>query len=284
MTKRIALIVMATLSLCLLAARGATPPQQRLALGSFGRGPTVVLVHGLGSRSEHWLPMARDLARDHHVVLVDLPGHGLSGLPSPLTLSSVATMLDRALADLGDEPVILVGHSVGGLVCAEEALRAPERVRSLVLVETALRPQFSPADRTALEAALAKDFSGTLRATYESFGRDSLQGRRLAQEVSELDPAMLRPWITLALSSDVSQRAAQLSMPVLAIVAPHTWESGETWAACAESLGYARVPKLTGLRVDESGHFVMLDHPRTMANAVRQFARRHHPPMVLAAR
>jgi len=283
MTRRLPLLVLASVALCLLASRGSPPPHQRLALGSFGRGPTVVLVHGLGSRSQHWLPMARDLARDHHVVLVDLPGHGLSDLPRPLTLRAAAAMLDGALADLGDEPVVLVGHSVGGLVCAEEALRSPDRVRALVLVETALRSQFAPADRAALEAALAQDFDGTLRATYESFGRDSLQGAKLAAEVSQLDPAMLRPWITLAVSADLASEASRFQMPVLAVVAPHTWEPGETWEACAESLGYRRIPQLTGLRIDDSGHFVMLDHPRTLADAVRRFARNASTP-ALAAR
>jgi len=283
MTHRLPLIVLASIALCLVASRGAPPPHQRLALGSFGRGPTVVLVHGLGSRSEHWLPMARDLARDHRVVLVDLPGHGLSELPRPFTLRAAAAMLDEALVDLGDEPVVLVGHSVGGLVCAEEALRSPGRVRALVLVETALRPQFTPVDRAALEAALAKDFDGTLKATYESFGRDSLQGVKLAAEVSELAPQMLRPWITLAVNTDLSGDASRFEMPVLAVVAPHTWEPNEPWAACAESLGYRRIPHLTGLRIDDSGHFVMLDHPRTLADAIRRFARRASTP-VLAAR
>lgn len=283
MTPRPALLVLAAAALCLLASRGATPPHQRLALGSFGRGPTVVLVHGLGSRSEHWLPMARDLARDHRVVLVDLPGHGLSELPNPLTLTAAAAMLDRALADLGDEPVVLMGHSIGGLVCTEEALRSPERVRALVLVETALRSQFAPADRAALAAALAKDYDGTLRATYGSFGRDSVQGAKLAAEVSQLDPAMIRTWITLAVSADLSSEAGRLTMPVLTVLAPHTWELDEPWVACAESLGYDRIPHLTGLRIDDSGHFMMLDHPRTLANAVRGFARRARPP-VLASR
>ncbi len=273
-------LVFAAVALCVLASRGAVPPNPRLVLGSFGRGPTVVLVHGLGSRPAHWLPMARDLARDHHVVLVDLPGHGLSDLPTPLTLTAAASMLDRALSELGDTPVILVGHSVGGLVCAEEAALAPQRVRGLVLIETALRPQFTPADRAALEAALAADYQGTLRATYESFGRDSLQGAKLAAEVSQLDPAMIRPWITLAVRADLSREAAKFTMPVLAVVAPHTWEPGEPWSACAESLGYARIPNLTGLRIDDSGHFMMLDHPRTLANAIRRFSRSAGAPVV----
>ena len=283
MNRRFPLLVLAALALCFLAARGATPPRPTIALGAIGRGPTVVLVHGLGSDSRHWLPVARDLARDHHVVLVDLPGHGLSGLPSPFSLDEAAAMLDRALEELGEGPVVLVGHSVGGLVCTAEALRSPSRVRALVLVETALRPQVSPADRAALELALEQDFAHAFHAAYEAFGRDSLQGIALADQAAQLDPRMLRPWITLVLNTDLSRQVQALRMPVLAVVAPGTWEPGESWSAAAESLGYSRIAAVSAQRVDDSGHFIMLDHPHTVANAIRRFARNAHAP-VLALR
>src|SRR5205085_9563836 len=121
---------------------------------SFGRGPTIVLVHGLGSRSSHWLATARRLARNHRVVLVDLPGHGASAMPEPLTLERATNSLDLALAALGREPVVLVGHSVGGLVATAEAIAHPDRVRGLVLVETALQPQIDGTAREDLLAAL----------------------------------------------------------------------------------------------------------------------------------
>ena len=145
----------AALALAALFAGANVPARRPAALGALGRGPTVVLVHGLGSQAEHWLPVARNLGRDHRVVFVDLPGHGLAEMPRELSLEQAAFALDRAIREQGDEPVVLVGHSVGGLVAAAEALRAPGRVRALVLVETALRPQLAPPERGALLAVLA---------------------------------------------------------------------------------------------------------------------------------
>src|SRR5688572_18221521 len=169
---------------------------------AFGRGPTVVLVHGLGSRPQHWLPAARLLARRFRVVLVELPGHGASSMPEPFSLEDVTRALDAAIAAESEEPVILVGHSVGGLVAAAEAIEHPERVRGLVLVETLLRPQGEPADRRAALAALDQDYDAFVRSAYVAFGRDSAQGAALFREVAALDPTHIKRWIRLALTVD----------------------------------------------------------------------------------
>jgi hypothetical protein len=47
-----------------------------------GRGPAVVLLHGYGETGDMWVPLAKDLARDHTVVVPDLRGMGLSAKPA----------------------------------------------------------------------------------------------------------------------------------------------------------------------------------------------------------
>lgn len=257
-----------------------TPASAPSAHASFGRGPAIVLVHGLGSRRADWLPVARELARDHRVTLVDLPGHGVTEMPAAFSLDQAQGALDRALGELGEQPVVLVGHSVGGLVCTAEALARPGRVRALVLVESALRTPMSEAERRELLDALGRDYAGVLRAAYLDFGRDSLQGEALLREVSKLDPAIVKRWIRLAVTTDLSQRAASLTMPVTAVWAPRTWGPGESWADVAAQLGYERVPRLDVVRVPDAGHFVMLDRPHELASIVARAAARPHPEPV----
>jgi len=241
--RRLAIAAVALALVFLIVRALPTPPPSSAALGSMGHGPTVVLVHGLGSDYDDWLPVARDLARDHRVVFVELPGHGLAPMTTPFALEQATLALDRAIAEQAHEPVVLVGHSVGGLVAAAEALRAPERVRGLVLVETALAPQLSRAEADTLLAQFDRDWEGTLHAVYSS-----------------------------ALTTDLTAEAAGLAMPVLAVLAPRSWEATETWAHAAQALGYARIPRVRGVRIENCGHFVMLDRPRRLAEAIRRFA------------
>ncbi len=281
MLQRLAAATAVAVALVLVfRAMPAAPPHSAL-VGSMGRGPTVVLVHGLGSDVKHWMPVARDLARDHRVALVELPGHGVSPMMLPFALEQATLALDRAIAEQSSEPVVLVGHSVGGLVAAAEALRSPERVRALVLVETALAPQMTPAERDTLLAQLDRDWEGTLRAVYTSFGRDSLQGEQLWREASQVERERMRAWIPVALSTDLSASVEALPMRVFAVVAPHSWEPGETRVQVAKALGYSRIPRLTMERIEDCGHFMMLDQPALLAGVIRQFAAK--PERVAAA-
>lgn len=262
----------AVLALVLLSLRGVATP--RATYGSsfgHGRGPTIALVHGLGSRVEHWLPTARLLAEHHRVVLVDLPGHGVSEMPEPFSLDRSVEMLDQALALQSSEPIVLVGHSVGGLVAAAEAVANPSRVRALVLVETALRPQIVGRERDAMLRALDRDYRGVLHAAYTSFGRDSAQGEALYAEVASMDSTRIKRWIRLALTADISGQVARLEAPVLAVLAERSWPVGEAWEETGYALGLLQIPRLTRVRMLDCGHFVMLDHPTELAKVIENF-------------
>jgi 3-oxoadipate enol-lactonase len=269
------LTLIGVVALVLLSLRGlATPPGSYRSTFGHGRGPTIALVHGLGSRAEHWLPMARILAKSHRVVLVDLPGHGVSPMPEPFSLERAVESLDQALAE-ESEPIVLVGHSVGGLVAAAEALAHPSRVRALVLVETALRPQVDGRERDAMLRKLDRDYQGLLRSAYTAFGRDSAQGEALYAEVATLDSSRIKRWIRLALTADVSRQMSRLEMPALTVLAERSWPIGEAWEETGYALGLLQIPRLTRVRILDSGHFVMLDHPQELARLIDRFVQ--HP-------
>jgi pimeloyl-ACP methyl ester carboxylesterase len=268
---RATVLAVAALALGLLDARTLSPPPVPLT-AAFGRGPAIVLVHGLGSRAAHWLPTARILARRHRVVLVDLPARGGSAMPEPFSLARATLALDVALARASREPVVLVGHSLGGLVAAAEARAHPGRVRALVLIETALRPRVEKAERRAALDALERDYTGTLRQACADFGRDSAQGEALYREVAALDPAVVKPWIRVAFAADLSARMARLQCPLLVVLAPRSWPKGEPWVETAAALGFGAVPRVRAVRVDDCGHFVMLDRPDELARLIGRFA------------
>jgi pimeloyl-ACP methyl ester carboxylesterase len=269
--RRLTLLLLVVVVVIIVARHGFRPTPAPTAF-AFGHGPDIVLVHGLGSEIQHWLPTARILARNHRVILAELPGHDLAPMPDPFSLGQAAASLDGSIRQITDGPVILVGHSLGGLVAAEEALEHPERVRGLVLIETALKPQLPPGARDQLLARLDQDYDGVLRESYMSFGRDSAQGRRLYAEAARMDPATVRPWIRLAMFADLSTQMRKLQPIMLAVLAPHSWEPKETWAQVSRALGYEQVPRVKPVRIEGCGHFVMLDRPDALARIIERFA------------
>jgi pimeloyl-ACP methyl ester carboxylesterase len=269
--RRLTLLLLIVVVVIIVARHGFRPPPAPSAF-AFGHGSEIVLVHGLGSDIQQWLPTARILARHHRVILVELPGHDLAPMPDPFSLGQAAAALDRSIRQVTNGPVILVGHSLGGLVAAEEALEHPELVRGLVLVETALKPQLPPGPRDQLLARLDQDYDGVLRESYMSFGRDSAQGRQLYAEAARLDPATVKPWIRLAMFADLSSQMRKLQPLMLAVLASHSWEPKETWAQVSRALGYDQVPRVKPVRLDGCGHFVMLDRPDALARIIEQFA------------
>jgi pimeloyl-ACP methyl ester carboxylesterase len=97
-----------------------------------GEGPSLLLVHGFGGAAWNFSELA-PLLPGRRLIIPDLPGHGASSpLPAP-TLTGFADVL----AEILDEPVDVLGHSLGGVVALRLAERHPLLVRSLVLAAAA---------------------------------------------------------------------------------------------------------------------------------------------------
>jgi pimeloyl-ACP methyl ester carboxylesterase len=96
---------------------------------------TFVLVHGAFSGGWKWDEVARYLREKGHTVIApDLPGHGQDTTPTEnVTLQDCANRVAEVI-DQQAEPVIFVGHSMGGLVISQTAEQRPEKIKKLVYV------------------------------------------------------------------------------------------------------------------------------------------------------
>ena len=110
---------------------------ERLASRTLGEsGPRVVFVHGLFGQGKNWTTIGKGLAGSHRVTLVDLPNHGHSPWTDRVDYLDMVELLATELEQFA-EPVTLVGHSMGGKVSMQLALRRPELLRALVVVDIA---------------------------------------------------------------------------------------------------------------------------------------------------
>jgi pimeloyl-ACP methyl ester carboxylesterase len=85
-----------------------------------GKGPVIVLVHGFGTDRSVWLPVAKILTRNFHVVIPDLPGWGQSTrlADADYGIDAQAKRLNAFVHTLNLAPVLVVGHSMGGAIAA----------------------------------------------------------------------------------------------------------------------------------------------------------------------
>ncbi len=149
-----------------------------------GKGPPIVLVHGLGGSHLNWLPVAPALAEHGRVYALDLGGHGRTRGPAAnARVGSNQRLITRFIESVAGEPAVLFGNSMGGYLSLAVAAAVPEHIRALVLVSAALPiPRGTKMDRKvlALFAAYTLPFVGStiarIRARHgpEKMVRDTL--------------------------------------------------------------------------------------------------------------
>ena len=102
-----------------------------------GKGPPLLFLHGAGGAGV-WLPFMAALSERYEVIVPDHPGFGRSDTPDWLDqLSDLAYFYLDFIEALGLDQVHLVGHSLGGWIAAEIAVRSTRRLRTLTLVGAA---------------------------------------------------------------------------------------------------------------------------------------------------
>ncbi|ANG64661.1 alpha/beta hydrolase [Marinobacterium aestuarii] len=99
-----------------------------------GKGPVLVLVHGFLSGLSYWHKQVENFSSHFDVIALDLPGYGgETRTTGPARIEDFADCVLHQLDKLGVENFYLMGHSMGGMIAQEIALKAPDRVTRLVL-------------------------------------------------------------------------------------------------------------------------------------------------------
>jgi pimeloyl-ACP methyl ester carboxylesterase len=104
----------------------------------FGKGePTLIFVHGWSCDARYWRAQVPVFSKKHRVVILDLAGHGHSGVSrTRYTMGSFGEDVQTVTESTDSHSVILIGHSMGGSVIAEAARLMPDRVIGLIGIDT----------------------------------------------------------------------------------------------------------------------------------------------------
>lgn len=124
----------------------------QLNFKSFGQGPPVVILHGLFGMLDNWQTIAKKLAQNYSVFIIDQRNHGRSPHADEFSYSVMAEDLREFLESQWIYESHIIGHSMGGKTAMQFALNYPDMVDKLVVVDIA--PQRNEGNHTLIYEAL----------------------------------------------------------------------------------------------------------------------------------
>jgi pimeloyl-ACP methyl ester carboxylesterase len=242
-----------------------------------GGGDPVILLHGSAGSRAHWLLVAPAIAERHRLVLMDYSGGGeTTDHGGPLRVDE---LVDQVLAVADAEAIDrfhLAGWSLGAVIAAATAARAPTRLRSVALVcgwavsDAYIRFTMGLWQRLAVEnPALFQRYLFQIGFTPEWFAATGDAIEAVLEMGTGLAPGTLRH-LDLDTRIDISDRLGSITSPALVIGARRDlcipFSHSED---LAESIGGAELVEL------DCGHFVPFERPAELADAlIGFFARR----------
>lgn len=270
--RRITLFALAGVVVLLATFTDRAPAE--LESTEFGKGSTIVLVHGLGGARMTWLPVARKLLGEYHVVMLDLPGHGESPLPDPFSIEAGGAELATALKKYDGKNTIVVGLGAGGLVAIAALDKQPGVAAGLVLVEVTTKSPVDVPDQQQkfFMQQLDTQYEGFVRMMYEQTARDSTQSVRLRADAMRVDPRVIKSYMRHLLKTDASGPLNRIKAPKMLVVSDRRWPSEKPWAGVAAELGYTGAQGVEVKRVAKSGYMVHMDQPDSLAALIGAFA------------
>ena len=233
----------------------------------------MVMLHGIGGAAHLWDATAAGLP-GHRVLAWNQPGYGGTALLEPLTFPALA---DALAAQLVAPVVDLVGHSMGGMIAMEFALRHPARVRRLVLYATT--PAFGGRDPAFAQAFMAArlgplDAGKTMAECAASMaggmcgpGADPSAEPAVIAAMVEVPEASYRATLACLATFDRRVEIAGITAPTLCLAGSVDQAApARTMQRMAETIPGARYAVVEG-----AGHLLHLEQPPKFQAALREF-------------
>ena len=245
---------------------------------ALGSGPTVLMLHGIGGGHLAFAPQVESFASSgYRAVAWDMPGYGHSAPIEPYTFKGLAESCIALIDGLRCEHVVLVGHSMGGMVAQEVVARRPERVSRLVLCGTS--PAFGKPDGEWQRAFVAERTAplqaGRTMAELaevlvpQMIGPGALpEGVRLAQHCMGLvNPSTYRRALEALVTFDRRANLPHIHVPTLLLAGEHDRNApSAVMRKMAQAIAGSTFLELPGV-----GHLQNLEAPEAFDAAVLNF-------------
>lgn len=237
----------------------------------FSKGRRVMLVHGAGSNGHTLHRQVVALSEKHSPVALDLPGHGRSsGIEGLTTVGDYADFIAALLDALQIKSAVILGHSMGGAIAMDLAVRHPSRVEALVLSSTAAKFNLTPEHIEPMRAV-------SMGRTPQGFATDGYSPKTIKEnfdivregwmEQVKTDPRVRYGDILACSKVDLRDSIGKIDKPTLVLAGA---DDKGTTVADAELI----VSKIKGSKLEvipDAGHYSTREQPERFNAVVEQF-------------
>ncbi len=227
----------------------------------------LVLVHGAGGNHMHWPAELRRLP-ETVVYSLDLPGHGKAEGPGRVDIGAYAESIHAFVDALGLPRFVLAGHSMGGAIALEYALRHAPRLAGLVLVATGGRLRVAP----ELLAGLRMDFAQTtelLAVRTHAADVDPELLRAYVRRLREVAPEVLHADFVACDRFDRLADLHRVNVPTLVLCG----EADRMTPVSDSRILAAGIPDAQLDVIPAAGHMVVLERPAEVAGLLTEWLR-----------
>jgi pimeloyl-ACP methyl ester carboxylesterase len=244
-----------------------------------GHGPAVLAIHGLGGGAYFFGEFAALMRDEHRIAAIDLPGTGRSATSSPYSMDTWVADLGDLVARQFDQPIVLLGHSMGTIVALKAWAAWPERIRALIFVGGL--PRVRPPIHERLSARLETLRTASTLVGWGAkispgvFSPDTIRNRPGTVAIFErmLEQQPLETYVRccrILLESTADDVVATMTAPSLAV----TGEDDQYAPPDAVAAFAQRLPRRPELAVlSQCGHLPFLEQPAEFAGVVKTFLR-----------
>lgn len=242
-------------------------------------GMPVVLLHGFPFDYAIWTPQMDDLGDVGRLVTPDLPGFGRSApLESQASVEAYADAVKELVEDMELGRIVLAGHSMGGYVALAFARRHPYLLAGLVLISTRPGADSETARegrRKLAEEVKQKGPQATVDAMFAKLLGTSSGGpdREVLEEIvrdtmlRQSEEGIVAALRMMASRPDVTEHLGKIEVPTLIL---HGTADALIPASEAEGMA-GRIPNANYRPIEGAGHMPMLEKPREVNAALRDF-------------
>jgi pimeloyl-ACP methyl ester carboxylesterase len=223
--------------------------------------PALVFVHGISCDQSYWKEQVAPFSQDHLVVNLDLAGHGESGLGrQEWSMEAYGGDVAAVVESLDLQSVVLIGHSMGGIVILKAARRLSGRVRGLVTVDTYedFSTWYTAEENEEFLQPFREDFDQATDGWIRSMFRDDADPafvEQIVKDMSAAPPDVVLPSLEAAIEAMYGrERTAvlqELDAPVFVI-------NADNWPTDVESMERDGVEVQI---ISNTGHFLMMEDP-----------------------